>query len=146
MNRNISDIVSSIQDLSWYFGNQGFDDTCCAGLSLVEFMTLKKINGTQKMTIQEIGTTLNLTKSGISKVIARLECRNYVVREQSTLDGRVFYVVITESGVSAIKHVADRYNKYLIDALDSIDQEALDTMHEVLTKLSKAVHETGYMK
>jgi DNA-binding MarR family transcriptional regulator len=79
-------------------------------------------------------------------VIARLECRNYVVREQSAVDGRVYYVVITESGIDAIKHIADRYNKYLIDALDSIDQEALDNMHEVLTNLSKAVYETGYMK
>ncbi len=98
------------------------------------------------MTIQEIGTALNLTKSGISKVIARLECRNYVVREQSAVDGRVYYVVITESGINAIKHVADRYSNYLIEALDSVDQDALDSMHDVLTKLSKAVHETGYMK
>jgi len=146
MNRNISDIVSSIQDLSWYFGNQGFDDTCCAGLSLVEFMTLKKVDGTHKMTIQEIGTSLNLTKSGISKVIARLECRNYVVREQSAVDGRVYYVVMTDSGINAIKNVADRYNNYLVQALDSVDQDALDSMHDMLTKLSKAVHETGYMK
>lgn len=146
MNRNISDIVSSIQDLSWFFSNQGFDDKCCEGMSLVEYMTLKKVNGIQKMTIQEIGMTLNLTKSGISKVIDRLECRNYVVREQSTVDGRVFYVVITESGINAIKNVADRYNNYLIEALETIEQDALINMRDVLAQLSKAIHEAGYMK
>lgn len=31
-----------IQDLSWYFGNQGFDGEFCEDLSLVEYMTLKK--------------------------------------------------------------------------------------------------------
>jgi DNA-binding MarR family transcriptional regulator len=146
MNRNISDIVNSIQDLSWYFSNQGFDDKCCEGLTLVEYMTLKKVNGTQKLTMQEIAMTLNLTKSGISKVIDRLECRNYVVREQSMVDGRVYYVVITESGVNAIKNVTDRYNTYLMEALDAVDHDALVNMSAVLTRLSKAIHETGYIK
>lgn len=146
MNPNISEIVSSIQDLSWYFSNQGFDDKCCEGMSLVEYMTLKRVDGTQKMTIQEIGLTLNLTKSGISKVIDRLECRNYVVREQSLTDGRVFYVVITESGLSAIKNVADRYNQYLMEALEPVEQDALINMSEVLTRISKAIHEKGYLK
>jgi len=42
MNKNIPEIYKLIQELSWYFGNQGFNGECCGDLSLVEFMAVKK--------------------------------------------------------------------------------------------------------
>ena len=71
MNKNISGVYALIQELSWYFGNQGFNGECCEDLSLVEFMALKKVYEHDNITIQEIGKALNFTKSGASKIIDR---------------------------------------------------------------------------
>lgn len=59
MNKNISDIYNLIQELSWYFGNQGFGGECCEDLSLVEFMAVKKVHEKDYITIQEIRNVLN---------------------------------------------------------------------------------------
>lgn len=146
MNKNISEIYNLIQDLSWYFGNQGFDGECCEDLSLVEYMALKKVCGSQDITIQQIGATLNITKSGVSKVIDRLEEKNYVLREQSSKDGRVCCVAPTEKGVNAVKKISDRYSEYLMEVLDSVEHDSLVNIRDVMELLSKAIQKKGYIK
>lgn len=146
MDSNISEIYSLIQDLSWYFGNQGFDGECCEDLSLVEYMALKKVCGTKDITIREIGVALNITKSGVSKVVNRLEEKNYVLREQSSEDGRVCCVKPTEKGLNAVKKISDRYSEYLMEALDSTQQDSLANIKDILELLYSSIREKGYIK
>jgi len=146
MDSNISEIYSLIQDLSWYFGNQGFDGECCEDLSLVEYMALKKVCGTKDITIQDIGVALNITKSGVSKVIDRLEEKNYVLRERSSEDGRVCCVQQTEKGLNAVKKISDRYSEYLMEALDSTQQDSLANIKGILELLYSSIREKGYIK
>jgi len=146
MDSNISEIYSLIQDLSWYFGNQGFDGECCEDLSLVEYMALKKVCAIKNITIQEIGAALNITKSGVSKVIDRLEEKDYILREQSSEDGRVCCVKPTEKGLNAVKKISDRYSEYLMEVLDSIEKDLLVNIRDVMELLYKAIREKGYIK
>lgn len=146
MNNNIAEIYSLIQDLSWYFGNQGFDGECCEDLSLVEYMALKKVCGTEDITIQEIGAALNITKSGVSKVIDRLEEKNYVLRVQSSKDGRVCCVQPTEKGLNAVQKISNRYSDYLLEVLSSVDQDSHVNIRDVMELLHKAIMEQGYIR
>ncbi|WP_213819036.1 MarR family winged helix-turn-helix transcriptional regulator [Garciella nitratireducens] len=146
MDSNITEIYSLIQDLSWYFGNQGFDGECYEDLSLVEYMALKKVCGTKNITIQDIGVALNITKSGVSKVIDRLEEKNYVLRERSSEDGRVCCVQPTKRGLNAVKKISDQYSKYLMEALDSVQQDLLSNIKDVLELLYSSIREKGYIK
>lgn len=146
MNKNITEIYNLIQDLSWYFGNQGFDGECCEDLSLVEYMALKKVCGMKDIIIQEIGTALNITKSGVSKVIDRLEEKNYVLREQSSKDGRVCCVIPTVKGLNAVKKISDQYSEYLLEVLDSVEQDSLVNIRDVMELLYKAIREKGYIR
>ncbi|MHC1720365.1 MAG: MarR family winged helix-turn-helix transcriptional regulator [Clostridiaceae bacterium] len=146
MNNKISDIYNLIQELSWYFGNQGFDGSCCGDLSLVEFVALKNVHDKNHITIQEIGSVLNITKSGVSKIIDRIEDKGYVLREQSIADGRVYFVGITEKGTLAIEQIVERYSAYLGTMLKDLRLEEVDNIKQVLEILITAVHKQGFIK
>ncbi|MDD2555733.1 MAG: MarR family winged helix-turn-helix transcriptional regulator [Syntrophaceticus sp.] len=146
MNNTISDIYNLIQELSWYFGNQGFDGECCGDLSLVEFMALKNVHIVDDITIQEIGNALNITKSGASKVIDRLENKGYVFREQSSTDGRVCCVTITGKGKDAITNIEERYSDYVGEMLIDYEPDALDNVKNVLSALVISVRKQGFIK
>lgn len=146
MNKDIPDIHDLLQDLSWYFGNQGFDGECCEDLSLVEYMALKKAHDTKNITIQELGVSLNITKSGISKIVDRLEKKLYVSRHQSSSDGRVCCVLPTEKGHNAIHKISNRYSEYLQEILGEIDEASLQNIKKTLELLYKAIQDKGFIK
>lgn len=140
------EIYDLIQDISWYFGNQGFDGECCEDLSLVEYMALKKVCATKAMKIQDIGTEINICKSGVSKVIDRLEEKNYASREHSPKDGRVCCVQATKKGLDAVKKISTRYSEYLTEALINEKQTSLFNLRDVLKMLNRAIREKGFLK
>lgn len=146
MNKNTPAIYNLIQELSWYFGNQGFNGECCGDLSLVEFMALKKVHDTDNSTIQEIGNALNITKSGASKIIDRLENKNYVLREHSSIDGRVCCVAITDKGIDAITKIVKRYTDYVGEMLKDFKPIAVNNVKKALEELITSVQKQGFIK
>ena len=146
MNKNITDIYNMVQELSWYFGSNGFDGKCCNNLSLIEFMALKKIYQKENIMIQETGNALNITKSGASKIIDRLENKGYVLRMKSPIDGRVCCVVITETGIAVISKIEERYIAYVSEMLKDLEPEAIDNIKNVLDILITSVRQKGFIK
>ncbi len=146
MNNNLSDIYNLIQELSWYFGNQGFDGECCGDLSLIEYIAVKNINDKENITIQEIGNALNITKSGASKIIDRLENKSYVLRERSSADGRVCCVGITNKGAEAITRIEKLYTDYVGEMLKDYDTDAVANIKNILEALVTSVRKQGFIK
>ena len=130
-----------LQELSWHFGNNGFNGECCGDLSLTEFMALKKIYNRTSFTIQEIGNALNFTKSGATRIIDRLENKGYVTREQSLTDGRVCCVTITSKGIETTNLIIEKYTSYLEDALKELNPETVEQIKKSLEILVNAVQE-----
>lgn len=145
MSKNITDIYNLIQELSWYFGNQGFDGSCCGDLSLVEFMALKYVHDSDNSTILEIGNALNITKSGASKITDRLEDKRYVARKQSPLDGRVCCVGITNQGTEAIKQIVAHYTGYIGEMLKDKEPPQIESITEMLTSLIISLRKQGFI-
>lgn len=146
MNNNISAVYDLIQDLSWYFGNQGFSgDYCCEDLSLIEFMALKRSYENKNITILSIGIELNITKSGASKIVNRLEKKGYIIRVQSPLDGRVCCVRISEKGKSVVGKIEQKYVVYVENMLKDLDSETVDNIKASLDILVGLVHKQGFI-
>jgi len=143
MNKEIIDIYSLIQEISWHFGNQGFNGECCGDLSLVEFIALKKIHETDMITIQEIGNVLSFTKGGASKIIDRIETKGYVVREISPSDGRVCCVKVTEKGTGVITSIIEKYSNYVANMLKEQDSDTIKNIKSVLEILVDSAHKQG---
>lgn len=146
MNKNITEIYNLIQDLSWYFGNQGFNGECCGDLSLVEYMAVKKIHDTSDISIQEIGNLLNMTKSGASKIINRLESKGYVEREKSSADGRVCCVAITDKGKDAITKIVEQYTDYVSKMFRGFEPESVDNAKNILEAMLMGARKQGFIK
>lgn len=145
MNSNISDIYNLIQELSWYFGNQGFDGECCGDLSLVEYMAVKKVFSAEEITIQEIGDALNVTKSGASKIIDRVESEGYVLRKRSPVDGRVCCVAITDKGVEVIKRIEEQYTDYVGKMLNDYETDTVADIKRTMETLVTSVRKHGFI-
>lgn len=145
MNKNIPEIYNLIQELSWHFGNQGLKGECCGDLSLVEFMAIKNLHDKNYHTIQEIGTALNITKSGASKIVDRLEIKGYVLRERSSEDGRVCCVAITEKGTDAISKILEIYTSYVDKILKDFEPNTISNIKNVLESLVTSFHNQGFI-
>src|SRR5665647_202988 len=141
MNKNIPDIYNLIQELSWHFGNHGFNGECCGDLSLVEFMAIKKAYENNDFSIQEIGSAINFTKSGATRIIDRLENKGYVARENSLIDGRVCCVSITAKGIEVISRIMENYTIYLEDVLKEFEPQKLEQIRETLEMLVNSVQQ-----
>ena len=145
MNKNFTEIYDSIQEISWYFGSQGFNGQCCDDLSLIEFMALKRVNEKNNCSIQEIGNSLNITKSGASKIIDRLKNREYVRRVQSSTDGRVCCVDITDQGEGIITKILERYNDYMGEILKDMSPNSVDEIRNGLAVLLASIRTQGFI-
>ena len=139
MDKNITDIYNSLQEITWHFGSHGVNGVCCADLSFVEFIALKKIHENNECSIQSIGKSLNFTKSGATRIINRLESKGYVIRENSPVDGRICCVLITDKGTQAIQEIAQNYTSYLHEVLKDKDPQTVEQIKAAMDILLFAV-------
>ena len=102
-------------------------------------MALKKVYGNNDYSIQEIGNALNFTKSGATRIINRLENKGYVVRKNSTVDGRICCVSITDKGIEAISRIMENYTIYLEDVLKEYEPQKVDHIRDALEMLVNAI-------
>ncbi len=141
MNESIADIYDSLQEIAWQFGDHGISGECCEDLSFVEYMALRKIQEHPDYAIQEMGRALNVTKSGATRIVDRLESKGYVTRKNSPLDGRICCVSSTVSGTEAIAKVAAKYLAYLEDVLREMAPQKAENIKNTLRMLVRAVQE-----
>jgi len=142
MDQSITDIYNSLQEIAWHFGSHGVNGVCCADLSFVEFMALKKIHENNECSIQSIGKNLNFTKSGATRIINRLENKGYVIRENSPIDGRFCCVSITDKGTQAIRQIAKNYTSYLHEVLKDTDPKRVEQIKDSMDILLMAVEKS----
>lgn len=141
MNKNIPDIYNLLQEIAWNFGDHGFNGECCGDLSQVEFMGLKRTYENCNFSIQEIGNSLNFTKSGATRVIDRLESKGYVTREHSPADGRVCCVTVTNKGLDILAKVAKKNTEYLENAFKYMNSEKIDNIEKTLKMLVESLQD-----
>ena len=141
MNKNILDIYNCLQEIAWSVGNHGFDGECCEDLSIVEFRALKKAYENNDSSIQEIGNTLNFTKSGATRIIDRLENKGYVKRERSPVDGRVCCAPVTVKGSEVISRIMEKDAIDLEKKLKDLEPAMIDNIKSTLEILVKILNQ-----
>ncbi len=146
MNKNIPDIYNFLQEIAWHFGNHGFEGECCEDLSLVEFMALKAAYANNDLSIQEIGSAINFTKSGATRIIDRLENKGYVKRERSSIDGRVCCVPVTDKGTQVISKIIKKDTNYVEELLHDLEPQVVDNIKTALEILLKSLHRQNRIK
>lgn len=102
-------------------------------------MALKKVHGNHEFSIQEIGSAINFTKSGATRIINRLEKKGYVIRKDSPVDGRICCVSITSKGTEAITRIMENYTTYLGGVLTEFEPQKVEQIKSTLEMIVNAV-------
>ncbi len=77
----------------------------------VEFEVLLRLswNATHRLRIQDLAAQSLLTRSGISRVVERLENAGLVMREEASEDRRGAYAILTEEGITRFQKAAQAH-------------------------------------
>jgi DNA-binding MarR family transcriptional regulator len=145
MDKQFKNIYNLLQEIALHFGGHGINGECCDDLSFVEFMALKKVHGTNDFSIQEIGNSLGFTKSGGTRIVNRLEKKGYVLRKNSSIDGRVCCVAVTTKGMEAVSRIMEKYTDYLECVLKDLGPNEIKNIGKVLETLLVAVQKKEFL-
>lgn len=140
MDKKILDIYKLLQEIAWCFGSHGVNGECCGDLTLTEFIALRKVLENTGLSVQDIGNSINFTKSGATRIIDRLVRKGYVTRGRSPLNYRVCCITATEKGTEVVKYTMEKYSTYLEMILGDLDTTMIDNIKEALAVLVESVH------
>lgn len=97
----------------------------------VEFEVLLRLswNESHRMRIQDLAAQSILTRSGVSRVVERLEKAGLVRREEAPEDRRGAYAILTEAGVEHFRVAAEKHTVCVRQIfLDKFSEEELIVM------------------
>lgn len=111
-----------------------------AGLSLSEYTPLMHLSEapSKLMRMSELAAACNLSLSGMTRVVIRLEKQGWVQRAKCTQDGRGWNAVMTDAGLARLErawptHLAS-VRRHLVDHFDGQDLTRLTaTLRHVAT-------------
>lgn len=85
--------------------------------------------------VSDVSDALALPRPGVTRTIKDMEAKGYVKKQSSTLDGRVTYLTITESGKALSAKYNKQYFKELSPFMDTISEEDAICMVKTMEKL-----------
>ncbi len=97
----------------------------------VEFEVLLRLSWSEnhRMRIQDLAAESILTRSGVSRVVERLEKAGLVIREEAPEDRRGAYAILTEAGAERYQIAAQKHSECVRKNFTSkFSQAELETM------------------
>lgn len=102
-----------------------------AGISVIWYDVLLHLNMApeKKMRMQALTNSLVLTRSGVTRLVDRIEKAGYVRREAAAEDRRGYYAILTDEGAEVLEKAQQAHRrdirKFFGDRLDADEQEAV---------------------
>jgi DNA-binding MarR family transcriptional regulator len=112
------------------------------GLPLVEYEVLVQLLDApdQRLRMTELADRVLLSRSGLTRLVDRMEREGLVLRAVCTEDGRGTYAVLADKGTARLREASGTYfrglREYLVDALPNAD---VARMGDVLGRLTQAL-------
>ncbi|CAN5716045.1 MarR family transcriptional regulator [soil metagenome] len=103
-----------------------------AGLTLAEFDALAQLGfaARQRLRMGELADRVLLSRSGVTRLVDRLERRGYVGRETCAPDGRGAFAVLTPAGRKVLRSAMPRHlagvDSHFLEAIGPEDLEAVE--------------------
>jgi DNA-binding MarR family transcriptional regulator len=110
------------------------------GVSVAEWVALSEIGQRAETRPAELADALGMTRGAISKVLDKLEARDWIARRELAEDHRVQLLSLTRQGRRALPQlaeIADRNDARFFDCLDAGERVEL---RRLLAKLSEFHH------
>lgn len=108
--------------------------------SIAEWVVLCLVLEQPGITPGELAESLTMTRGAVSKIIDKLEAKNWVARSAKPGDGRVSLISLTQRGAQIIPRLAeilDQHERKIFDSL-AVDEKA--ALRRLLKKLAEIHH------
>jgi DNA-binding MarR family transcriptional regulator len=110
------------------------------GLTINDYGCLLLLSraGEQGMRRIDLANQLQLSPSGITRLLDRLEDQGFVGKGECKEDARVSYAILTEAGLEKLKEAAPDHIEDIDRRLTAVlSEEELRTLHDLLTRVSE---------
>jgi DNA-binding MarR family transcriptional regulator len=105
-------------------------------VSVAEWVALSQIDERPEIRPAELADATRMTRGAISKVLDKLEEKNWVTRKTLEADNRGYSLFLTQQGHRALpelKAIADRNERRFFDCLDAKEKALLGSLLRKLT-------------
>lgn len=95
------------------------------------------------LTPSELAERENVARTGVTRMIRRLEQAGLIARERDASDGRSYRVVITDDGTALLKAARGRSKAYLARALRTLPDDERDILARAAEILERLLDTTS---
>ena len=110
-----------------------------SGLTSPQLFVLQEIATHDGAMVKDIANNINLSSATVTNILDRLEIRELVVRERSTVDKRKVGLHLTELGTKAIENAPKPLQEHFIDRFGKLDEweqtQLVATMQRIATMM-----------
>ncbi|MFP4697851.1 MAG: MarR family winged helix-turn-helix transcriptional regulator [Eubacteriales bacterium] len=105
-------------------------------LTINHFYYLEVIKDLEKPTFTDLANQLNVTRPSVSTMVKVLIEQGYINKDQSSEDGRVYFLNLTEKGKNLLKVEEEVIEEFIILIQEALTEEELEQMAVFLKKIN----------
>jgi len=110
-----------------------------SGLTAPQLFVLQEISAHDGVMVKDIASSINLSSATVTNILDRLEVRELVVRERSTVDKRKVGLHLTELGIKALANAPKPLQEHFIDRFEKLEEweqtQLVATMQRIATMM-----------
>jgi DNA-binding MarR family transcriptional regulator len=110
-----------------------------SGLTSPQLFVLQEIAAQDGVMVKDIANSINLSSATVTNILDRLETRELVVRERSTIDKRKVGLHLTELGTKALENAPKPLQEHFIDRFEKLEEweqtQLLATMQRIASMM-----------
>jgi DNA-binding MarR family transcriptional regulator len=125
----ISQLMGELESKA--FEMEGFSD-----ITMNQMLYLETISRLERPTFGDIADHLEVTRPSVSTIVKKLINLDYVYKEQSETDGRVFYLHLTEKGLRFNELHSEVHQILAQRITQRLNQEEIKDLAVLLAKIS----------
>ncbi|WP_292469250.1 MarR family winged helix-turn-helix transcriptional regulator [Methanolobus sp.] len=112
-----------------------FSECGLSDITIKQMGYLKAIDECEEVTFSRLAEITRNSKPTITEMVNKFVKMECVYRERSTLDGRIFYIRLTEKGQTIARLERNSLLRLIERMTGSLDEKDMDTLVRILQKV-----------
>ncbi|WP_169717047.1 MarR family winged helix-turn-helix transcriptional regulator [Sporomusa acidovorans] len=137
--KNISTMRNAIKTFMRSLGVLEGKKTFCYDCTYAQCHVIWETAQESKISVNELATRLNITKSAVSRTVDDLVNKGYLDRNQNPDDRRYVDIILTEKGQKTFQEIELNSRRYFESILEKIPENKRETTLEGIQNFSDAL-------
>ena len=129
-------LLEALTELKGQCAFQLIHDLDADQLSVKQIEYLKLIDEFEATTISNLAEILDLKKPTVTETVHKLQKLNCVMKHQCSVDGRIYYITLTEKGERLARIDQMSYQHLVEKIVKRLDAKEIETLTLLLEKLT----------